>query len=392
MKTKDNWFDRLLLNKWFYITTTLVFIGIFACVFMWNHKICIRDVEYIVDNDLLGTYGDFIGGVLGTIFAMISIIILIKTFNSQRAVTEKNERQIDNQRFNDLFFELLRLYQSEVSELYVAADEEKYTDKNFFDYWKRELQEKFCIQKSYQRNIRESVKLYMNFYVKNRTKLAAVYRTLYRIYDLLDKSELEESVKKSYLKIIRAQLTDSELFFLRYNSGTDYGRNFIHYINKYNILKHLPAFDLLEFKDWWENLSEEERVGINIVFYRCTRILRGKLLKDEDIPILHQRNQKYIFSIDIPNKSEIEITLKINKHLNNNTMEYSGFVKMDKKKIQALLDCYLKEFLLHSNFCRINQKGDIEFYSNPIREDDTYIVINSGARSNKNVALLRYES
>lgn len=397
MKAKDNWLDKLLLNRWFYIITTLIFIGIFAYVFQWNHKICIRNVEYIVDNDLLGTYGDFIGGVLGTVFAMISIIILIKTFNSQRTVTEKNERQLDNQRFNDLFFELLSLYKSEVAELCVIekrknGDIMKYTDKDFFDYWKIKLQNEFYIHSSYKYNILEAKKSYMKFYVKNKTKLAAIYRTLYRIYDLLYKSNLDEKVKKSYFKIMRAQLTDSELFFLRYNCMTIYGKNFIHYINTYNILKHLPAFDLLEFKDWWGDLSEEERVGINIVFYECTQTLRHRLLKDEPIHISLPYSKKYILWIDVPQKSEIEITLKIHKHRANNIMEYNGFEKMNERKTQALLDCYLKEFLLYSNFCRINQIGDIEFYSNPIREDDTYIVINSGARSNKNVALLRYES
>lgn len=30
---------------------------------------------YVVDNDLLGTYGDFFGGVFGAVFGLISILI-----------------------------------------------------------------------------------------------------------------------------------------------------------------------------------------------------------------------------------------------------------------------------------------------------------------------------
>ena len=107
----DNWFDKLLMKKRFYIIITLLFVGIFAYIFKWQHIIHWFDNEYVVNHELLGTYGDFIGGVLGTIFALISILILIRTFNQQRAVTEKNKEQIENQRFNDLLFELLRLYQ-----------------------------------------------------------------------------------------------------------------------------------------------------------------------------------------------------------------------------------------------------------------------------------------
>lgn len=288
MDKKDNWLDRLLLSKWFYIIITLLFVGVFAYIFKWQHFCYWFDDKYVIDNELFGTFGDFIGGVLGTIFALISILILIRTFNQQRAVTEKNKEQIENQRFNDLFFELLRLYQSEISELCGHIERKhaegvvtviNYSNKDFFDFEKELLQRAFQTTTSYERNIQEALKLYMLFYVKHRTKMAACFRTLYRIYDLLDKSELDESIKKNYLKIIRAQLTDSELFFIRYNGMTYYGENFIRYINKYNILKHLPTFELLEFKDWWKDLNKVERMGINIVFHNSTRLLRRILLK-----------------------------------------------------------------------------------------------------------------
>ena len=92
MGTKDNWFDKLLMNKLFYIIVTLLFVGVFAYIFKWQQILRLFDDEYVVNHELLGTYGDFIGGVLGTIFALISTLILIRTFNQQRAVTEKNKR------------------------------------------------------------------------------------------------------------------------------------------------------------------------------------------------------------------------------------------------------------------------------------------------------------
>ncbi len=229
----------------------------------------------------------------GTVFLPNDLYPLEKeTF--QRAVTEKNKEQIENQRFNDLFFELLRLYQSEISELCGTINKERdnevitinYNNKDFFDFEKSLLQRAFKPTPSYEGNIKGAINLYMLFYIKHRTKVAACFRTLYRIYDLLDNADLREKIKKNYLKIIRAQLTDSELFFIRYNGMTYYGDNFTKYINKYNVLKHLPAFDLLEFKDWWKDLTQIERTGINIVFHNSTRLLRRILLKKE-ILILH---------------------------------------------------------------------------------------------------------
>ena len=75
MGTKDNWFDKLLMNKLFYIIVTLLFVGVFAYIFKWQQILRLFDDEYVVNHELLGTYGDFIGGVLGTIFALISILL-----------------------------------------------------------------------------------------------------------------------------------------------------------------------------------------------------------------------------------------------------------------------------------------------------------------------------
>jgi glycerophosphoryl diester phosphodiesterase len=397
METTDNWFDKLLMKKRFYIIITLLFVGMFAYIFKWQHIIHWFDNEYVVNHELLGTYGDFIGGVLGTIFALISILILIRTFNQQRAVTEKNKEQIENQRFNDLFFELLRLYQSEISELCGTIVRERgnekitinYNNKDFFDFEKELLQRAFKPTTSYEGNIRGAINLYMSFYIKHRTKVAACFRTLYRIYDLLDKSDLRGNIKNSYLKIIRAQLTDSELFFIRYNAMTYYGANFISYINKYNILKHLPAFELLEFKDWWKDLNKTERMGINIVFHNSTRLLRKILLRKGANMAFKPFDEhlKYKFEIRTTSNYEVKIILQIDYSNVNRTMEYRGFEKFTEKKVQALLDCYLKEVFLYSNFEKFNNEEDLEFYSEPIKIDGHITTINSGVRNKKAKAL-----
>lgn len=397
MKKQNSLIDKLLMSKIFYIITTLSFIIVVGFIFKWQHHIYLFDNNYVVDSNLLGTYGDFIGGVLGTIFALISVLFLIRTFNQQKAVTEKNEEQIENQRFNDLFFELLRLYQSEISELCGTIQRDRdnetviinYDNKDFFDYEKKLLQRTFKPTTSYEGNIQEAIKLYMLFYIKHRTKVAACFRTLYRIFDLLDNAKLKENIKKNYLKIIRAQLTDSELFFIRYNGMTYYGNNFINYINKYNILKHLPTFDLLEFKDWWNGLNNVERMGINIVFHNSTRLLRRILLKKDRNLIFKTpgTDLKYNFQIKTESNYAVEITLQIDDSKENNVMEYIGFEKFTNKKKQALLDCYLKETFMYSNFGKFNNQKDIEFYSNPIITHKNICTINSGVRNKNKFAL-----
>lgn len=398
-KPIDVFLDKLLLSKWLYIIIGSLFLVVFARIFAWGAIIEWKNPNYIVDNELLGTFGDFIGGVLGTIFSIISIILVVKTFSHQRKVTEDNAKQLETQRFNDLFFELLQLYQSEVAELCGECETYKkkrnnkfvteivYNNKDFFDFEKERLQEEFKHEKSFENNRRNSLKSYMNFYIANRTKVGAYYRTIYRIYDLIDNSSIDEKSKKSYLKIMRAQLTESELFFLRYNALSYYGHNFIRYINKYNILKHLPAFELLEFKDWWKDLNQTERMGINILFDNFNSLLRKSLKNGHSEIRSKNDNDRFRFSIVLKGNYDVQMTFYINQKKKNKSIEYLALEKFEPKRIQQLLDCFIKEIFIYSNFEQYNRKN-IETYSNPIIQDNDTIIINSGIRNSKEDPLI----
>ena len=78
-KNVIKFFNGLLLNKWFYITIGFLFITISFFFFKWNHPIEFCDNKYTIDNELFGAYGDFVGGVLGSIFTLVSILLVIKT-------------------------------------------------------------------------------------------------------------------------------------------------------------------------------------------------------------------------------------------------------------------------------------------------------------------------
>ena len=214
--------------------------------------------------------------------------------------------------------------------------------------------------------------------------MGAYFRTLYRIYDLIDNADLEESSKKNYLKIVRAQLTESELFFLRYNAMTYYGMNFVKYINKYNILKHLPAFELLEFKDWWNKPNQTEKTGINIIFDFVNRKIRDMLCdiqKLKDTVNINSISPKYSMRLDKKSPYDLLITVIINKTAKNDKVEFSALDNFDNKKIQQLLDCFIKEVIMYSNFEQYNETKELETYSDPITDNNGIVIINSGIRN-----------
>ena len=392
--------DKILMSRWAYAVLSIVFIALSGIAFGWGQIIKPFKAEYIADYARLGTYGDFVGGVLGTIFGVISVLLVIKTFNHQQTATSDNKQQLEIERFHDLFFELLRLYQSQVSDLcgvYRTFEKSKkdnltedentelheysYNNKDFFDFEKEKLQRVFTPKKSFEQNQAEALKTYMFFYIKNKDKIGAYYRTLYRIYDLIDNAKtIPEGIKKDYLKIIRAQLTETELFFLRYNALTYYGRKFIKYINEYNILKHLPVFELLEFKDWWKDLDVVERAGLNIVFTNLRDTLHKVWdRKNVKISTSGKIDSKYSFMIEIRNCADVEIKVVIDDSKESTSMELLAFKHFDAKRLQQLLDCYIKEIFIYSHFSSHN-KTAITYSDHPIKRGNT-TTINSGIKN-----------
>lgn len=381
-------------NKILYIVLTIAFFIVSLLFFCWKQALLIFSVS--IDSAKFGQFGDFFGGVLGTIFALISVLFLINTFIQQQNITRENKTLVNTQRFNDLFFELLNLYQSQTKELQDKDEYEKEENgkkylvtyscdnKDFFDFNKRKIQDYFLTEISYSKNNRSARNSYSLFYLKHKSKLAIYYRTLYRIFDLIDNSGLlEESSKKQYAKIIRAQLTESELFFLRYNALTYYGENFIYYLNRYNVLKHLPHFELLEFKSWWNVLSNEERTSIDALFYIIKDLIKdmvgqvGTIIKQ--VPIA---STKYKINITLINQIDLSFEIQIYKNAKNTTNDYMGLEKYSNENIQALLDCFIKEIILYSNFKRFNKLSDLKFYSVPLISKSSGIVtIQSGVKN-----------
>jgi len=402
MEDKEKQIDFVYLNKWTYIIMTIIFVLLSLFFFSWGQNIF--NLNEKIKSDVFGQFGDFFGGVLGTIFALISILLLIRTFYQQQKITNENKKSTDIQRFNDIFFELLSLYQEQTKELQIEGVRDEiingesksvrysYNNKDFFDYNKQVTQERYSKQGSYSKNLREAKDIYSKFYIENKSKIAIYYRTLYRIFDLIHNSNLlDETSKIQYAKIIRAQLTESELFFLRYNALTYYGENFIFLINRYNILKHLPHFELLEFKDWWEHLNNEERTSIDIIFCiikdTIKDLFKNKIAQKKQVQI---PSVKYFIYISLNSISDLSIDFKINNSIQNTTANYIGFDKFTNKEIHALIDCFIKEIIYYSNFKQFNKFEDMIFYSNPISTKKNMTTILIGVK-NKNGEKLNFK-
>ena len=162
-----------------------------------------------------------------------------------------------------------------------------------------------------------AVKSFGEFYAKNRLPMSVHMRTLYLLMKMInDDTNIDENTRVHYAKLVRGQLSESEMFLMRYNSYGSYGQNMQVLVNRFNLLKHLPMMNLLEFGKWREAMNgNEELINSldemfltlkdnmeNLMYFDPNtdgeRVMRYQLSKRYDIELRYtDDNKKYMFQL-----------------------------------------------------------------------------------------------
>ncbi|RXK14567.1 hypothetical protein CP965_03730 [Halarcobacter mediterraneus] len=276
---------HLLANKIIKISLLLILILIpLTIAYLWQEEFSISTK---INHEKLGTFGDFFGGIIGSIWALTGIILFYialkeqrKDFsNNKKALTKQIEalnlqndefkqqkeelretrevfkeqsKTLKQQRFETTFFSLIDLFNTLVNNLDLKND-----NKNYF----KKLRDELFTKETESTNIielnNEIINLYKEILYGNKESLTHYFRTLYRIIHFIDSSELAESEKIVYLKIFRSQLSEYELLLIYYNAETRYAKKLYPLILKYNLIKHLPSLSKFEFYKYTKNIVED---------------------------------------------------------------------------------------------------------------------------------------
>lgn len=248
---------------------------------------------------------------------------------------------------------------SSADELIRRKDEE--IDEDFFDFYMQAIYEEFQPSNAYGRNQIKGYNAYRDFYLVNSNVLAPMFRILYRMMDLIETSDINNLDKLRYAKIARAQLSESELFFLRYNCLVPYGKNFIDYINRYRLLKHLPILSMLEFKEFRDKMKmvdDEAYRSLNMIFHeawkRIFRITIGKESRPTTILELF-KYKKYKLYVDLTTLQSTTMRLDIDTSARITTPELRPLSMLTDDELATFLRYFLMEVYKFSNFKRYNQ-------------------------------------
>ena len=292
----------------------LIHLGIISFFYITFNDTYRFNESNLIDAELASKFGDFFGGFIGTIFSILSVLLLIYTILHQN-------RQLQKSSLESNFFRMIDYHNQNVNQMIIAnLDSSKPND--FYEGRRAFVQFKIQIHRLFEivRNINttnnyqlDDIKIadivYMVFYYgidgswisfiedklqrytphhidiankiqakinlnpqlklgrPNQTFLSTYFRNMYNAIKMIDNSTiLQDCEKKDLIKIYRAQLSNPELYVLFFNLISRFGKNWMtnEYIIKYEFIKNLP-FDYCEgydLKNYFSINYEDEEYEI----------------------------------------------------------------------------------------------------------------------------------
>lgn len=282
---ESNGLVRLFSNEIF--SLTLVGIGVLLLA-VFTFLFCYKNINFstlaTIRSDVFGQFGDIVGGVVGSLWALAGVILFYtglkeqrkelvtsrdslhkqiealqmqktelelqrkehertrQVFEEQREVFKEQSKTLRSQQFESNFYSLLNIYAKIRDDL--ASKSATFS----FDKFRDELIEKYQ-QSDDPRNIpNESIAKYTELFIDYEQHLAHYFKVIYRLLRMIENSRMDERSQYQYAKILRSQFLESELFVLYYNSFSTMSSDFPSIALKYNLFKHLPLMCKLGFQ------------------------------------------------------------------------------------------------------------------------------------------------
>lgn len=340
-----------------------------------------------IDNEVWGQFGDFIGGIVGTLISYISVRLLVRNLreqmksNQQQAESNsQNAKVFELQQFNEMFKLLFNQYQDTISNYRYGSD---LTGQKAIAAIAKDimLHGGTINGGTYQERESKALSIYDSFYVNYHDVAPVHFRIIYRIFQLIDEAEISDTQRRDVAKIMRCQLSEEELFLLRYNCKSPYGVKMRLYLNRYNLQKHLPVLSLLEFSPYRVALADDtQRNRLNTELSVIRKVMRDLFIKQDDHlkVFVKTYTPRYQIRIEVAaDNKEFKLELTKNENLPVSTVETDIDAVLEilgHDKINQLLYDFVCEVFVYSNFSLYNNMDSLNIEHDSQRQEHARIV------------------
>jgi len=211
-------------------------------------------------------FGVFIAGFSGTGIAAVTLYAVAYGIRVQaedlaksRAFMAEQSKTMAQQAFDSVFFNLLDRFSDVRDSVTIPVVREKYLadrdvphtkqvivqGRHAFELFYKKMHHPYKDLKYAENRLFFLQEIFKIEYRPAESELGPYFRTLYQIFKHVDRGQVTEKQKIDYAKMARAQLSDIELCVIFYNGLTDMAKNLKPLIEKYGILKHVNAGNLL---------------------------------------------------------------------------------------------------------------------------------------------------
>lgn len=221
----------------------------------------------------LGVFGDSFNVLTslftGMAFAGVIISVILQTQELKEARTEfrGQKEALQNQEFDNKFFQMLNLLTSITENFNIESDSKKYQGKETFEFLKNKFQE-YIQNENYQsqngNKFLDFQSAFNDFNNTYDTTFKYYFINLYQILKYINVYIEDAKEAKEYTNMLRAQLTKNQLVLLAYNAiGV---QNFT--TNDYQLLvEKYSFFEHLRYDDFCENANIIQTVNTVLVKY-----------------------------------------------------------------------------------------------------------------------------
>lgn len=334
--------------------------------------------SWLLDESKIGQFGDFVGGVAGSLIAFVAVILYyvalreqqkdtqlnqaafhlqikalnqqIKEFEAQRVeleatrkIYEQQTKTMRNQQFDSNFYSLLNVFLATKNTLNSEG-------KDYFQTLTNEISDitEYNKDDAITITLIKTINSYVDIYLNNRGSLSLFFITIYRLLKMIDDCDhFTFEQKIFYSKVLRSQITKDELLILYYNYHSQFGKKVQSLILKYNFLKNLETTSKLEFRRIFKFKKESQfkiitfldsignllRKNIKI----ATNIENTEAIKVEE----EEKNSGIIVGIYIDEIVEVKVFL-------DNSNE--DVLELERDEFCRLIEYYLYDELFLNKF------------------------------------------
>ena len=196
---------------------------------------------------VFGAFGDYFGGTIGAITALVSVVLIYFTYQQQVGISLKQFQQNKKMSFEQNFFNLLQVQRDLTKSIVIERKNPLNTAKSVkYEGYKAieiiaEDVETSMMQFSLEPNLEslefEEIRKKVDLLYKDvldaygELTLGHYFRHLYHILKYIQSSDIDD--KKLYMDFLQAQMSNEELYMLFYDSLSEYG-----YPKMYNLVSN----------------------------------------------------------------------------------------------------------------------------------------------------------